>query len=56
MHTVYTVWGLGLGDDEDVWELCTVHASRAGAEAAREALLEGEVDWHVEVREHLVQP
>ena len=34
MQYVYCVFGLGLGNNEDAWELCSVHGTRAGAEAA----------------------
>ena len=30
---VYCIFGLGIGDDEDAWELSSVHTTRAKAEA-----------------------
>ena len=33
MQYVYVVQGLGFGDDENVWELCSVHATQAAADA-----------------------
>ena len=38
-QTVYAVQGLGFGDDEDVWEHCSTHATREGAAEAREVIL-----------------
>jgi hypothetical protein len=47
MRKVYQVMGLGFGDDEDAWELCSTHETRAGADEAREVILADgcEVEW-----------
>ena len=52
MRTVYIVEGLGFGDDENVWERCSTHSTRTGAEAERTRILEDAVDdeWEIEVR------
>lgn len=42
-QSVYIVWGLGFGDDEDRWELCSVHATAEGAAAERQRLLDSGV-------------
>ena len=55
MQTVYTVWGLGFGDDESVWELCSVHATQAGANAARAAILADDSELQVRVQAEQVQ-
>jgi hypothetical protein len=47
---VYTVWGLGFGDDEDHWELCSTHATQAGAEAAKQSILDEDAALEVEVQ------
>ena len=39
MRKVYQVMGLGFGDDESAWELCSTHETRAGADEAREVIL-----------------
>ena len=31
---VYILFGLGFGDDEDVWEICDIYASQASADKA----------------------
>ena len=51
---VYTVWGLGFGDDEDQWELCSTHATQAGAEAAKQNILAEDSELQVEVQVQLV--
>lgn len=38
--TVYAVYGLGFGDDENQWELCEpLHETRESAEAMRAAII-----------------
>lgn len=39
MNKVYTVWGMGLGDDENEWEHCGTYASKANADAAAAQIL-----------------
>jgi len=39
MQVVYTVWGKGFGDDENVWELFGIYASKANADAAAAKIL-----------------
>ena len=39
MQQVYNVWGLGFGDDEDAWELCSTHKTPEGASEARKKIL-----------------
>lgn len=36
---VFVVEGLGFGDDEDVWEFCSMHNIQAKANAARDKIL-----------------
>lgn len=36
---VYNVFALGFGDDEAAWELCSTHATRESADAARAVIL-----------------
>ncbi len=56
-QVVYTVWGLGFGDDENQWELCGTHATQELAQAQREQILQdtGLMPEDVEVREEQVQ-
>ena len=39
MQVVYTVYGMGLGDDENQWEHCGTYASKANADAAAAQIL-----------------
>jgi hypothetical protein len=54
---VYNVFGLGFGDDEAAWELCSTHATRESAEAARTAILAdcGVPETDVQVQAQQVQ-
>jgi len=36
---VYQVWGLGFGDDEDAWVLCSQFDTQEKADAERAAIL-----------------
>jgi hypothetical protein len=47
---VYTVWGLGFGDDEAVWELCSIHRTQKGADDAKQAILDECEGAEVDVR------
>ena len=52
---VYNVYGLGFGDDESQWELCSTHATREGADAARAVILAEDPELEVCVQAQQVQ-
>lgn len=52
---VYNVYGLGFGDDESQWELCSTHATREGADAACAAILASDSEQLVRVEAQQVQ-
>ena len=41
MKKVYTVWGMGLGHDENEWEHCGTYASKEKADAEAAEILKG---------------
>ena len=51
MQYVYCVFGLGFGDIENAWELCSVHATRQSAENAMKSMKdegeEMESEWQL---------
>jgi transketolase N-terminal domain/subunit len=49
---VYIVYGLGFGDDESVWEVCTVHSTQASADDAKAAILADDNELQVRVQAH----
>lgn len=46
---VFNVWGLGFGDDENAWELCSTHKTQKAADDAKQAILADCDELQVEV-------
>jgi hypothetical protein len=51
MQTVYIVYGLGFGDDEDRWEMCGMHSTQALADAQQAEILAEDPELDVKIEE-----